>query len=388
MRLLAGRWAAVRRDHDSGFSLVEVMVALFSLSLVSIAAASFLVGGVRTTSEQSQKQNATALATQALEAVQAVPVSQVLAGRTQAAVQALLGSGTVGPLVTGDNLLLGNYDPSATAASVPVVPLVMSPAPVIKGITYQVSTAINQCYLSRLLQLCTALPAADAVPVLRATVGLTWGRPSCGRACTYAASVLLDQQANPVFPLSTSRPVIVTAVPDTLTLGAGASTVAFSGSNFGLGVALSSSSASIGSLTGLIRTLDGKRVSVTWTPTTSAGVATVALVNPDTGRAEYTPLTVRPGVTNDCLATASNGSGSLDLAVLTNDALGSVGAAAATVTLVSGGATVVGGTTLRYSYGGGGSSTGTATATYTVTVNGATSLPATATFKVRNGSCP
>lgn len=195
---------------DSGLTLIEVMVALFMLAAVSAVAAGFFVGAVRTTEELSDKQNATALATRALEAVQSVPVSQVLSGRTPSAVQALLATPRMAPLVAQDDLSStaedpSNFDPSATAASVPVVPLMRTET--IEGTTYDIRTAVNRCWLSTTgmtQRACTGTAVPAAVPVLRATVDLRWGDAGCGSRCSYSTSALLDRQADPVFPVATS----------------------------------------------------------------------------------------------------------------------------------------------------------------------------------------
>jgi prepilin-type N-terminal cleavage/methylation domain-containing protein len=181
------------RTGQDGFTLIEVLVALMILASVCGLVATFMVGAVRTTSEQSHKQNATALATEALEAVQATPVDGLLTGRTQASVQGLHGNTWFAPLVVQDVISAGNFDASATAASVANIPVTTTQS--LQRMTYTVHTSINRCFLSRTTRSCTRVAASDGISVVRATVQVVWGKASCGSQCRYAASALLDTQA-------------------------------------------------------------------------------------------------------------------------------------------------------------------------------------------------
>lgn len=286
------RFAARRHGSDDGVTLIEVLVALFSLALVSIAAASFLVSGVNTTEQQSQTQNAVTLATQALEAVQAVPVSQVLIGRTKPAVQALVTDATFAPLVVDDivttgsyNATTSNYDATATATSVPVIPITTTQT--LKGLTYQVRTSIDPCYLNRAAQKCQRTPAVG-IPVLRATVNITWRASECSR-CSYSSSVLLDRQGDPVYALAVSRPIIVTITPSTAFRNV-ATAISVTGRGFAAGLTLATTAG--GSFSNIIVSADGKRLTAIWSPGSGLGEKSVVLTNPDTGQAQYTPMTV------------------------------------------------------------------------------------------------
>lgn len=365
------------RDDD-GISLVEVMVALFALTLVSVAAASFFVNGVRTTAVQARQQQAAALATQSLEAVQAVPVSQVLLGRSHDAVATLTASSPLSGLLAQDVLVQDdtngatNYDPQAATAAGVVVPLTQ--VQTVQGTDYSISTAIDRCWLSRSAQTCTRLAPADAVAVLRATVLLTWGS-SCGR-CTYSASVLLDKQDDPLFRLATTQPVIVTTVPDNAVQGS-LVTITLSGNDFAAGPVLTLPLAA-GTLTNVVRSTDGKRVTANWAVSANPGKYVLALTNSDGGRAEYSPLTVKPTTVADCLATSTNGN--VTVPVMGNDTPSTGG----TVALLSGSAFTVNtaGTALVFN-----APNGTAadfTASYVLTVNGASSAATAVTVHFKN----
>lgn len=281
------RRTAARHGTDEGVTLIEVLVALFSLALVSIAAASFLVSGVNTTEQQSQAQNAVTVATQALEAVQSVPVSQVLLGRTQPDVQALVNSPTFAPLLVDDVVTTGNFDATATAASIPVIPITTTQT--LKGLTYEVSTSIDMCYLNKVAQKCLRT-APGGIPVLRATVNVQWRIGACTR-CSYSSSVLLDKQVDPVFNPAISRPIIVTMTPSS---GRKTTTtpITITGTGFAPGLTLSTTAG--GTFSAIVVSPDGTQVTALWRAANGLGSSMLLLTNPDTGRAEFTPVTVTP----------------------------------------------------------------------------------------------
>lgn len=378
---------ARRPRGDDGLSLIEVMVALFALTLVSIAAASFFISGVRTTAAQSQQQTASALATQALEAVQSVPVSQVLLGRSRAAVDALL-TPQMKALLNQDVTALEdstgaptNYDPSAATAGGQVVPVTRTQQ--VEGTVFTVSTAIDRCWLSRSGHTCGPLAPtsggpSDAVAVLRASVYLTWGASSCG-TCHYTASVLLDRQDDPLFRLATSVPVIVTMVPSDGVRGTSVP-VTLTGKDFAGGTLITLPTGG-GTVTGITRSPDGKKVTGTWLVGTTPGPYTLALTNPDTGRAEYSPAVVRPVAVADCAVVSSNGA--TTLLVRSNDGP----ALSGTVQLLSGSAFGVNGGASALTFNPPNGTAADYTATYTLTVSGAVSDPATVVVHYKQGTC-
>lgn len=382
------RWspAAVLRRRggpESGFSLVEVLVALFTLVLVSTATAGFMISAVRTTAGQSDQESALALATRALEQVQAVPVSTLLGGRSQSEVQALLASPGIAPLVVEDVVAADNYDPSATAATAKVVPITSTQT--LRGSTLTVRTALNRCWLSNTTKKCTRAQPEDAVSVFRATVNVTWGPAGCGTRCSYSASALLDGQADPLFSIATSQPIIVTTTPSSAEAGTSVPVV-LTGVAFANGARLAVGTGG-GSFTGVARpTSTGRKLNATWAAGTGPGRYTLELVNPDTGRAEYSSMTVLPDANDDC--STSQYGGALYAFVLGNDVPRSQG----TVAIVDRPAGGTAGIDYRtgqpavYYVPDASDTASRFTLTYTVTVNEQVSRAATVTLK-RSGSC-
>lgn len=278
-----------RTGGDDGVSLIEVLVAMLVLTVVSTSAAAVFVSSLRTTTEQSAQQRAIAVATRALETVQSVPASQVLMGRRQAAVQALLSTAVMAPLVALDITSSDNFDPTATAASVPVIPLQREE--VLEGTRYQVRTAINNCYLSRARETCEPTPGTDGVLVLRATVNVTWGAASCTR-CTYSASALVDRQGDPMFALAQSVPIIQEVTPGSVSSGTTVP-ITIVGAVFQVGADVTLSAGG-GSISGVTRSADGTTINATWAAGTTAGSYVLTVTNPDGGTATYSLTITAP----------------------------------------------------------------------------------------------
>ncbi len=313
MRSTAVRARSRLRRGDAGMSLVEVVTALFVLTTVSVTAGTQFVRMLAGTAEQTRQQTAQAIAVEGLEAVTALDRRQVLAGRSHAAVTALnaqlaahLTDDVVQAASAGDN-----YDPAATAGSTPVVPLTATRT--VGGTTYTVRTAINRCWLSPAQRTCNRTnpprdaldTTGDGVSVLRVLVRVTWGAPSCNR-CAASTSGLLDRQDDPMFPSSTSRPVISTSATDeggpaTALITVGATTqLTLTGSGFVSGATLSVGAAA-GTFSAVTRSDEGRRLTAQWSGATGPGRYELTLSNPDSGLARTSPLIVRPAARDDCL---------------------------------------------------------------------------------------
>ena len=366
---------------DDGVTLIEVLVALLVLTTVSLAAASFMVGAVRTTAQQSQKQNATALATSALEAVQALPVDQLVTGRTETAVQSLLTATDFAPLVAEDVIDSDNFDPLATPTSAPRVPVFATQT--LAGTLYQVRTSINRCFLSRTTQKCTRSQPSDGVSVVRATVNLRWGNPACRSLCSFSASALVDRQPDPVFQLATSRPIVVSMTPDVVTVGEPVK-VTLVGVGFAPGLQITTSEDGE-QITNVVRKPTGTEVGFDYVPGLVPGRFTLVLTNPDTGRAEYSSITVLPKANDDCVVVDLNSTSGIPVG--SNDVPVGSGSVAITQPPAAGNATttVVQGE-VRYKAP---TYASVETLRYTITVNGETSAPATLTIRVQStpGTC-
>ena len=74
--------------HDSGMSLIEVIVAIAIVSAIALSSASLAINGSSLASSQERKQVAVTIASGAMETASAQSVSTIYSGRTKTAVQA------------------------------------------------------------------------------------------------------------------------------------------------------------------------------------------------------------------------------------------------------------------------------------------------------------
>ena len=135
---------------DGGFSLIEVVVALGLLLAVMATTAGFFTTSLKQSNGQTQAQEAAVLADQQLDYTRSVAGKSLLNGRTQATVAAAIASPPPGVDFSQDITATGNYDPVATGASSQAVPI--SFLNTVSGTKYTVTTFIDQCYLTAIVQ--------------------------------------------------------------------------------------------------------------------------------------------------------------------------------------------------------------------------------------------
>lgn len=319
---------ATPAQGDAGMSLIETLVSLFVVGVVMTAAAAFFVSGLAHNTLQTQRQSATTLANQALEATQAVDPRLLVSGRTQAAVNALLATPGAAALTSaqGENVASGNYDGSATATSVPVVPT--SKTQSITGVTYTLRTFIDQCFVTGAAPPAAPCAATGSTPwVWRVTVAVSWvpGRVSCPGGCVYSASVLVDRQVDPEFNTNVTPAVVANIAPSALATGS-TRTLTVTGSNFVAGAYVD-----LGDGVHLVPlTNTGTSITVTWTAG-PPGSYLLSVVNPDGGRGSRS-LTVTPLPTVTGVAPSALPDGASTVVTLTGTGFQS----GVTVTMTSG----------------------------------------------------
>ena len=126
---------------DSGFSLVEVIVALGLLAIVMSAASMLFIRSLAQDKQQQQRQAASQLADQGIELVRAHDPKTILNGRTQAQIDAQWGS--PGPIN-----LSQSTKPTAVGSGTAIVPATPTTV-VVAGTKYSVNTIIGICYAGR-----------------------------------------------------------------------------------------------------------------------------------------------------------------------------------------------------------------------------------------------
>lgn len=217
------------RSHDDGFSLIEVVVALFLIGIVAAGALLFFVRGAQNTSHLQRTQAASSVATQGMELARSIDprpasaaaTSGLVIGRSKADVQAVWAAA----------------DPQDTAQTNAVWDLVTPQAghandalkqvrqTTVSGMDFDVVTLVGTCYrpaaASAGNQSCTAANLGGGVLMYRTTVVVTWDAGTSDQCdsgtCTYRLSALIDPTADASWNLST-KPV---AYDDAATYTAG-----------------------------------------------------------------------------------------------------------------------------------------------------------------------
>ncbi len=208
--------ARTRSNRQSGFTLIEVLVAIVLLGIVTTASLYFSLQAMKSSSDQQRRQVAVTIANRIMETVAATNpalnpgtgVSGLYTGRLKSDVQA---AWTAYATTGGVASTYATWDPTATSSSVPTLP-VTSPATIAQGTTYTTVTLIGVCY--RPLNSATgtdcglaagypttppAVAPAGMVAQARAMVIVTWtaGTQVCASgSCAYQTSTLIDTNSD------------------------------------------------------------------------------------------------------------------------------------------------------------------------------------------------
>ena len=195
--------------------MVEMMVALLIIAIVSAASVAFFVDNIRGVNDQRQHQEAVYLADQQMETVESLPVGKLVAGRTQAEVNALYSTAAATKLnITGqdDTTNAGNYDSTASTTGSETVPVTVTQT--VNKVPYALTTFIDVCWYSNVTGFCTPTSTATTTQEYRVSVYVTWKSPgACANGCNYSTSTLIDPSADPLFNTNISSPTGILTTP-------------------------------------------------------------------------------------------------------------------------------------------------------------------------------
>jgi prepilin-type N-terminal cleavage/methylation domain-containing protein len=198
--------ARMHSDDASGFSLIEVIVALALILFVMTSSVVFFVRSMQTSSTQQVREAAISLADQGMEQARSVPSAGLLSGRdkgrsdTQWA--ALPAAAAAAKAVSKEV-----WDSTATGSSTPVVPFTTSDITTLVNKTqYTVNTAIGQCWISTTTSVVCNVPSpvpSTATPLYRVIVDVHWtakiGEYCPAAGCDYVVTTLRDPSVDPLF---------------------------------------------------------------------------------------------------------------------------------------------------------------------------------------------
>jgi hypothetical protein len=204
------------RDQDSGFTLVETVVAIMVVMVVTASLTGLFITTSRIAHLHGDRQIAIQLADDAMERVHALKVAAVLSGRDQKSVRAqwdapldavsVMLDDSVTDIVYDD----GAADGAGAAAKLPTTPLEQT----LNGLTYQQHFYIGSCVRpNATASECVASARAGkttAIPFYRVIVAVTWPGGLCPEnSCTYVSSSLIGSKTEePVFNTNSDAGVL------------------------------------------------------------------------------------------------------------------------------------------------------------------------------------
>lgn len=186
-------------ENESGFSLVEVIVAMVILGILTTAALGLYITSIQSAATLQRREIAVTVASQAMESVAATPVAALYDGRSKAAVTAQWASNAT---VSGLGQTVLNWDSAVPLSPAIAIPLTQSVT--FSGTDFTVTTLIGTCY-QRVAGPgaggdcgVVSSPAASFTALERVMVVVTWaaGESCATGACRYETTTLIDSHAD------------------------------------------------------------------------------------------------------------------------------------------------------------------------------------------------
>jgi len=133
-------------SHDSGLTLVEVLVAVIIVVIVALGGAGISINGIQTATAQQRQQVAVTIANAAMEKVSGWSVSDLYTGRFGTTVTTAFTGNSTRP---GVSQTYPASDTAATSSSTPSIPITITPpdpTATENGTAYTITTLIGNCY--------------------------------------------------------------------------------------------------------------------------------------------------------------------------------------------------------------------------------------------------
>jgi prepilin-type N-terminal cleavage/methylation domain-containing protein len=206
------------RHPDAGFTLIEVVVALFLLGVVAAAGLTFFIRGMQSTSHLQRSQDAVAVATEAMERARSVKpgVADIATGTSGLVIgRSLADVNTAWAAAAPVDVADINKEYDSAAATRPGVAVPITYTTTASGTKYNVTTLVGSCFRLKAAsasdQACTKADPGLSVKMYRVSVVVTWKPGKLGQCgstglCVYRVSALVDPTKDASWNL-TAKPV-------------------------------------------------------------------------------------------------------------------------------------------------------------------------------------
>jgi prepilin-type N-terminal cleavage/methylation domain-containing protein len=198
--------ARIHSGDASGFSLIEVIVALSLILFVMTSSVVFFVRSMQTSATQQVREAAVSLADQATELPRSVPAASLLNGRDKGRSDtqwAALPAAAAAMKAVSQEV----WDSTATGSSTPLVKFSTADTTTLVNKTqFTVNVAIGKCWISTTTSVVCNVPSpipAAATPLYRIIVDVHWtakiGEYCPTTGCDYIVTTLRDPSTDPLF---------------------------------------------------------------------------------------------------------------------------------------------------------------------------------------------
>jgi prepilin-type N-terminal cleavage/methylation domain-containing protein len=201
---------------DSGFTIIEVVMAIALVTIVMTALAAFFVNSASATDSQGQKQTAVQVAADAIDKARSLTGVGLLNQRDKATSDAQWADATTGTNFPGVAPYLSAvteaYDTtsglatnSGYNASLPTDGNTVS----LDNLTFTQNWFVGYCYSGQLTTggACTATTGLGVTKYLQVVVAVTWKNKACRNSlCSYVTATLISPTPDPLFDANQSAP--------------------------------------------------------------------------------------------------------------------------------------------------------------------------------------
>lgn len=177
-------------SDDSGFTLLETIVAIGLISTVMAAVTTFMIDSLRATDQQRLKQTAIQVADGAIEMVRNIDPGSLVTGRVAGLVDT-----TVSGQIPGLAGHLGDMEQLNVAVTGVAAPLPTGPETVtVNKVPYKRHWFLGRCWQPAGGGVCAGPPGVSgSLLFYRVVVAVTWAARACrDRPCSYVTSTLIN----------------------------------------------------------------------------------------------------------------------------------------------------------------------------------------------------